>query len=161
LTTHRHDATTDRDCTLDTQVGSGAGPRPGLSGHQAYLTVVFPVIPCCGSRSGSGRSASVARSRSDAKRDRDLLGRYGGEEFVVLLPGTSASQARRFCERVRDLTQKGRVRYEGLAMRITLSAGVHAVLRPEPDSLERLIARADEALYAAKDQGRNRVVMLD
>ena len=85
-------------------------------------------------------------------RKEDTAARYGGEEFVLLLPNTSLQAAMEFAERVRSRTENLRVP-SGAA--ITVSCGV-TVIEPK-DSAEGLIARADSALYAAKQKGRNRV----
>lgn len=90
--------------------------------------------------------ASVLR---DCTRDIDVVGRAGGEEFVVLLPGCRGGDAAAFTERVRDaLTQT----VSGLPL-VRVSAGVADALAP--DDLASLLAAADSALYAAKHGGRN------
>jgi len=81
------------------------------------------------------------------------FGRYGGEEFLIILPGADVQGARACAERVRRATGERRL---GSGSRLTLSAGV-AAYRPG-DSVESLLARADAALYRAKRQGRNTVV---
>jgi diguanylate cyclase (GGDEF)-like protein len=88
-------------------------------------------------------------------RDCDSFGRYGGEEFLLMLPETSLDEAMVLAERARANTEKlGFAGLPGLA--ITVSIGI-AEFRPgEP--VAQTIARADEALYLAKSNGRNRVV---
>lgn len=88
-------------------------------------------------------------------RAEDALYRWGGEEFCILLSHTSAAGARILAERVRRLV--GAEPLEGLA--ITVSLGVATRLPGE--SAEALMARADEALYAAKRAGRNRCVVAE
>ncbi len=89
-------------------------------------------------------------------RASDAIGRYGGEEFAVILGGADAAAAeaiaRRIVERVAGLSVDG----FGETIRLTCSIGV-AALEPQEDQGERLIARADAAVYAAKGFGRNRV----
>lgn len=89
-------------------------------------------------------------------RGADLPARFGGDEFVLVLPGTPIEGARQMLERLRDSI--GTRDWSALdpQLAVTLSAGVTA-LRPG-DSIDALVRRADEALYAAKKQGRNRVV---
>ena len=101
---------------------------------------------------------AVARRLSDTLRPTDFLVRYGGEEFVALLPGATADTARIAAERVRKAIEQEE--YLGAnaagALRVTISLGV-AILEAG-DNLERLIERADVALYQAKAGGRNQVV---
>ena len=92
----------------------------------------------------------------DALRGSDLLGRWGGEEFVVLLPETDLGAAQRVLERVRaavaavPITSSG-----GPAVPVTISIGVAEWTGIE--ALESLVERADQACYAAKHGGRDRV----
>lgn len=78
-------------------------------------------------------------------RETDLACRFGGEEFVVVMPETDLAGAGRFAERVRSLTEK--------RLETSVSAGIAMAL--DGDSTKSLIGRADEALYAAKHNGRN------
>jgi diguanylate cyclase (GGDEF)-like protein len=93
----------------------------------------------------------VATLIDNCIRETDVVARFGGEEFVVLLPGTDLPGACVFSERLR-------VSIEKLA-RVTISGGV-AVARPD-DEAKTLLTRADEALYAAKADGRNTVFQHD
>lgn len=92
-------------------------------------------------------------------RPGDYVGRFGGEEFLVILPETGFEQAMQYAERLRKEIEKlGRLllkRYRGHPL--TISLGV-ATYESELKSREALIAKADEALYSAKNLGRNRVV---
>jgi diguanylate cyclase (GGDEF)-like protein/PAS domain S-box-containing protein len=91
-------------------------------------------------------------------READIIGRLGGEEFAVLLPETGPNEARETAERLRLLIDAIRVPLEhgSLPLRITVSIGV-AVLATREDNLDMLLERADQALYLAKEAGRNRV----
>jgi diguanylate cyclase (GGDEF)-like protein len=90
-------------------------------------------------------------------RQSDAMVRIGGEEFLLVLPETSHAGAVELMERIRMHLANSRLEYPGAdPLQITISAGV-ATLRPDED-LDDLIARADEALYAAKREGRNRTV---
>lgn len=89
-------------------------------------------------------------------RDTDYAGRYGGEEFVVLLPDVDSAGARQFAERLRQSVEALLVTYEGRSIPFTISLGVADLSQPLQGH-EQLIERADQALYASKQGGRNRV----
>ena len=97
----------------------------------------------------------VAATLRAELRPQDVFGRYGGEEFLVLLPGQDAASARLVGERLREAVEAAVVDWQGEALRFTISIGM-AVLR-EGDDPGKLLARADKALYRAKREGRNRV----
>lgn len=89
-------------------------------------------------------------------RDSDLLGRVGGEEFVLVLPDTPQTNAVRVAERMREQLAKSPIQPASLNLTITASFGVTS-LREGDDSLQTLIERADAAMYSAKHGGRNQV----
>lgn len=103
-----------------------------------------------GHQAGDEMLKGVAQVVRGHLRDADLFARYGGEEFIVLLPRTPAADAVATAEQIR----------EDLSMRlgVTISSGI-ADLLPAGDTLDRLISRADKALYRAKDAGRNRSLL--
>ena len=89
-------------------------------------------------------------------RIEDLVARLGGEEFVVVLPGLSAIQARELAERLRQQVQVLNVAHQGVSLgQITTSIGI-SQCPPYPINEQDLITRADAALYLAKNSGRNR-----
>ena len=89
----------------------------------------------------------------------DVLARYGGDEFVLMLPHTAASEAAVIAERIRaDIADQTMTDPRGKTMSTRISAGI-ATFRGSGDSLDALIHRADSALYDAKKKGRNRVVV--
>lgn len=89
----------------------------------------------------------------------DLACRFGGEEFVVLMPDTDMRQAEGVAERVRAAVAEARFAVgEGVALPVTVSVGV-AMSETEGDTPDHMIKRADIALYRAKREGRNRVVL--
>lgn len=89
-------------------------------------------------------------------RDIDRVGRWGGEEFVLLLPGTTLAQAREAAERLRERVEALPPRWQEQPLPLTLSIGA-AQWAGAGDELAALLARADAALYRAKAGGRNRV----
>lgn len=89
-------------------------------------------------------------------RSRDVLGRYGGDELLIVMPETDADEAAAVCERLRKLLAAPRLVDGALQMTLTVSIGV-ASARGEGADFERLVQAADAALYQAKRQGRNRV----
>jgi diguanylate cyclase (GGDEF)-like protein len=111
-----------------------------------------------GHQAGDAVLKQVAEVLRDTAREIDRVGRYGGEEFLVLLPGASLEDARRYADRARAAVEGREFAYEGGALRRTLSAGVAAWPHPDVRHQEALVKLADDALYAAKTGGRNRVV---
>lgn len=104
---------------------------------------------------------SVVRTCAAALRSRDILGRWGGEEFVAILPGASPDAALLVAERVRKEIAGSLVTLDNsTTISLTASLGVTGVNMVKGDtSLEVLLQMADEALYKAKNSGRNRVVL--
>lgn len=100
----------------------------------------------------------LASELQAAVREGDIVGRYGGEEFAVLLSGSDGREAMNLAERLRAAIEQSPFFIEGNELRITSSLGV-AELNENSPNLETLVARADQALYIAKHRGRNCVVM--
>ena len=96
----------------------------------------------------------IARAAGDTLRQPDLLGRFGGEEFIVFLPHADPLGALDAAERIRERVAQLSLEWKGQVVRATVSVGV-AALDQSHDSLAALIQDADQALYAAKDAGRN------
>jgi diguanylate cyclase (GGDEF)-like protein len=88
-------------------------------------------------------------------RNIDRFGRYGGEEFLLILPGTPDDEAARSLDGLRTIIADLDWSAFSPGMQVTISAGV-AMLRPE-ETADTLLTRADSALYAAKARGRNRI----
>lgn len=87
----------------------------------------------------------------------DFAIRYGGEEFIILLPSTSLSGALDLAESVRHQVEHTRITHHHITLQITVSIGVASDLPGSPDGQDALLRRADELLYQAKQNGRNRV----
>lgn len=95
-------------------------------------------------------------------RASDVLGRYGGEEFMVLLPGTDLHGAAQLAEQLRQAVQAAPCEWQGQRIAFTVSIGVAASADTPADpsrTSEALLQAADQALYRAKDDGRNRVAL--
>jgi diguanylate cyclase (GGDEF)-like protein len=88
-------------------------------------------------------------------RDVDMIGRFGGEEFVAILPNTNKEGAYRFAEKLREIVEKTKFMYKNTRINVTVSGGVAS--RQEVSSKEELLKKADERLYLAKKSGRNKV----
>jgi diguanylate cyclase (GGDEF)-like protein len=101
---------------------------------------------------------AVAQAMRAACRDSDTLGRFGGEEFAVLLEGIGSDNVLAAAERLRKAVASVEIRIDGQTVSPTASVGV-ACLSPDEQNFDQLLVRADRALYQAKEQGRNRVVV--
>jgi diguanylate cyclase (GGDEF)-like protein len=108
-----------------------------------------------GHEAGDRALSFVARALQAAVRPGDLVGRYGGEEFCVLMTHADAAAARAFDSRMRDYLDEAAERELGFAL--AYSAGI-AMRRSADDTLAAMLKRADTMLYAAKDQGRSRTL---
>ncbi|HEU4556729.1 MAG TPA: diguanylate cyclase [Longimicrobium sp.] len=100
----------------------------------------------------------TARILRETAREIDMVGRYGGEEFIAILPNTAEDEAARFAERVRAAVEEHVYRDDATEIRMTCSSGVASFPMEDVDSPEELLKEADEALYVAKETGRNRVI---
>ncbi|MFP4155342.1 MAG: PAS domain S-box protein, partial [Halothiobacillaceae bacterium] len=109
-----------------------------------------------GHEAGDRVLKGLASILSQQLREDDLVGRLGGEEFAVLLPGTDRQLARTVAERIRARIEASPVPIRCGVLHITASLGV-ATLDAHDETVDRLLVRADAALYCAKDAGRNRV----
>jgi diguanylate cyclase (GGDEF)-like protein len=109
---------------------------------------------------GAGDRVLVAISRfvQSTVRKCDIIGRYGGEEFALLLPETSELKARTMFERIRGAIEEMKIELDDGMTSVTISAGIAEVdNRSRRDTLEQLLERADKALYTAKAAGRNQI----
>jgi diguanylate cyclase (GGDEF)-like protein len=107
---------------------------------------------------GDAALKHVAQTLSGLVRQGDVLARFGGEEFVIALHALTANAARHVGEKLRAALAATPCVYEHGTLNLTASFGV-AEYRAEDASLDALIHRADEAMYQAKQQGKNRVVV--
>jgi two-component system cell cycle response regulator len=96
---------------------------------------------------------------SESSRPYDFVGRYGGEEFVVCLPGADISQAGSVAERMRRRVEEMRITLpdSSQSIRITGSFGVASLRAGSEETVDLITGRADDTMYRAKREGRNRV----
>ena len=90
-------------------------------------------------------------------RETDFISRFGGEEFVSLMPETTLGGGYKVAEKIRESVEKLEFHYRGNNVKVTISCGISLFM--ENDTAERAFSRADKALYQAKEQGRNRCVI--
>jgi diguanylate cyclase (GGDEF)-like protein len=114
----------------------------------------------CGHATGDFVLKEFARVGREALRESDVLGRWGGEEFLLIMPETTLEFALASLERMRTMVFGIRLPASGAGLRVSLSAGLATSLR-HGRSLDEMIARADSALYAAKNEGRDLVRVAD
>ncbi len=110
----------------------------------------------CGHATGDFVLKEFARVGREALRESDVLGRWGGEEFLLIMPGATLDFALASLERMRTLVFGIRLPASGVGLRVSLSAGL-ATSQRHGRSLDEMIARADSALYEAKNDGRDLV----
>jgi len=91
-------------------------------------------------------------------RPYDSVGRYGGEEIIILLPGCDAAEARQVAERLAEVVRATPFTYEEHRISATVSVGGATKRNPTPNHADRLVVSADQYLYEAKTTGRDRVV---
>jgi len=113
-----------------------------------------PVNDTHGHQAGDEVIRKVAQLLKSMARETDFAGRYGGEEFVLLLPDTGAQGALGVAERLRKALESKPIQYEELSLQITISLGI-SVFSPDLVSAHHWLERADQALYQAKNAGRN------
>ena len=111
-----------------------------------------------GHPAGDAVLRNVAGVASRTVRSTDLVGRLGGEEFIVLLPSTSFEAARKLAEKLHQRLEASPTPWEPLPLTVTASIGVSGTTALEKRNFDSLYTEADKALYLAKTRGRNRVM---
>ncbi|XMB85269.1 GGDEF domain-containing protein [Mycoplasmatota bacterium WC44] len=91
-------------------------------------------------------------------RKGDVLVRYGGEEFLAILPGTSQEGIKKVAEKIRRTIEENHIKHKDQDIKVTVSIGCTSFPESDVETMEDLVKHADEALYEAKEFGRNRVV---
>jgi diguanylate cyclase (GGDEF)-like protein len=113
-----------------------------------------------GHLAGDAVLREAARRMQNSIRQYDSIGRYGGEEFLILFPGCGEAESFAQADRLRKQLAQAEMSVNDSAVRITASFGITTALPGEICTPELLIRKADEALYLAKKSGRNRVELL-
>ncbi|MBA6390198.1 diguanylate cyclase [Colwellia sp. BRX10-3] len=113
-----------------------------------------------GHQGGDKVLIETAKAINELLRMGDLFGRYGGEEFAIILPNTNLAGAEDVAERIRQTIANNAIDYKGRSVSVTVSIGV-AVIDEQDSRYEDLISHADIALYKAKNNGRNRVCVAE
>jgi two-component system, cell cycle response regulator len=111
-----------------------------------------------GHLAGDHALSTLAHVVSETIRQEDVFARYGGEEFAVICRGIDLGGALAFGERIRRCVDSQQVVYSGIDIKVTVSVGVAAVMEGSMRDPVELVGAADDALYQAKRQGRNRVI---
>jgi diguanylate cyclase (GGDEF)-like protein len=93
------------------------------------------------------------------KRETDVVARFGGEEFIVLLPGITSERAFQLAENARQRIESMALEHQGHNVRTTISAGISHCIPDFPTTTDSIVSYADQALYKAKQEGRNRIAI--
>src|SRR5258708_18091599 len=140
--------------------------------HAERLKGPFAVVMCdldkfksvndtYGHQAGDEVTKQLAAILKDGAREIDRVGRYGGEEFMVLLHGATITTAARFADRVRKRIEGHTFTFPGGTLQRTASFGVSGWPHELVEECDSLVRTADDALYVAKETGRNRVIEFD
>jgi len=111
-----------------------------------------------GHLAGDSVLVTLARSIAESIRGEDVFARYGGEEFVCICRGIDLGAAQAFAERIRTMVEKTDFVHAGAHLKVTVSIGIASLPDEEVRDPVSFVAAADQALYEAKREGRNRVV---
>lgn len=144
--------------TLPREIARVNREQDALSVIVADLDHFKEINDANGHRAGDEFLVEVARILKGSTRGADLVCRYGGEEFVLVLPGTTIHAAERRAEEIRRRCERTIIRHEGRDLTTTMSLGV-ATYPEHTMSPDGLIALADKAMYESKRAGRNRVTV--
>lgn len=113
-----------------------------------------------GHQAGDECLKAIAKILCDSvKRPADAVARYGGEEFVIVLPNTPEEGAIVIAERIRSAIENTPVTHEDVSIKLTASIGLASTIPIAREAESKFLERADRALYKAKKQGRNRVIV--
>lgn len=102
---------------------------------------------------------TIAARLKSGIREYDLAGRIGGEEFLILAPDSDLEETTRLAERIREIIKSEKIADRDKEVNVTISAGV-TMLKEQDQNIDTIFSRADDALYTAKQEGRDRVAVL-
>jgi diguanylate cyclase (GGDEF)-like protein len=111
-----------------------------------------------GHKAGDVMLQSLGKLMKNSVRSADVVCRYGGEEFVIVMPGVSEATMNRCAEDIRSRFEESRVVFENHELRATISMGA-AIYPLHGSSVDEVFIHADRAMYQAKKHGRNRVIV--
>lgn len=103
----------------------------------------------------------ITRILRESLRQGELIGRYGGDEFAIIVPGSTQETAKQIAERLLEKLNKHTVATRKVSISITSSLGIAELAQSRAKNLDELLELADEALYRAKHAGRNRFAAFD
>jgi len=141
---------------LDAELARARRENAALSVGMLDIDHFKRVNDTYGHAAGDDVLREVVRRAQTVLRPYDHLGRFGGEEFLVIIPGVEGPEALEILERIRAVVSAAPIGVQGQELTVTVSLG-GATSTGEP--AEQLLVRADDTLYAAKEQGRDRVLM--
>jgi two-component system, cell cycle response regulator len=144
---------------LETEFAYAKRHRTALSLVMFDLDHFKKVNDTYGHLAGDAALVTVARLATSLVRSEDTLARYGGEEFAIICRGIGANQAAVLAERVRATIHEAVIEWQGQRLPVSISAGVAGLPEFDAPSPVELVGAADEALYASKHAGRNRVTV--
>jgi two-component system cell cycle response regulator len=145
---------------LDREIDRAQREKSPLSVVMGDLDHFKQINDTFGHLAGDAVLCEAVRRMKASIRSYDSLGRYGGEEFLLILPGCEAAAAERLAERMRLEIERQPLAWQTGPVPITASFGVTSLTAGVSVSAETMLRAADAALYQAKQQGRNRVVRL-
>jgi diguanylate cyclase (GGDEF)-like protein len=111
-----------------------------------------------GHQAGDGVLRQFSEVVNSIVRESDTLCRWGGDEFLLLMAGCNAAEAAEVAEKIRHAVEERSFKFDGERVQLTISIGITEVA--VDDAMESVVARADQALYQAKDSGRNQIASL-